>query len=537
MNTARKRVSVLAGPALTVRRWRSISFRLSTILTVFFVLILSLGLFGIARLNDFNQVSSRLAEIWLPSTRLLGDLNNFTSDFRAAEAAALLATKPSDLDAAEKDMAALDQSIAQAQRGYERIDHDSTELVSYDQFKGAWSEYRGFVEQVLALIRADRGDQARTLYATTSRSAYAAASDALGRLTNRNVVNVQEASNLVEAAYEQARHTIQIVMLFAAIMVVAAILHVRRSISMPLLALSASMHRLAENDTSVEFSGADRGDEIGAMADAAIIFKKNAVELMLNQSALEREASMFEEKLAQEQRLTSLQRNFISMISHEFRTPLTVIDGHAQRLIKIKEAVTAEQVGDRAARIRAAVQRLNYLIDNLLNSSRLLEGGAELYFHPTEVDIRPLLIEACRLHRDIAPNITIVEELGPLPAAVWADPKLLFQAISNLLSNAIKYSPGGGVVRVSASSSADRVTIRVADHGLGIPENELGRLFSRYFRASNASGIIGTGIGLYLVKMIIGLHNGNVFVDGSEGKGACFTVVLPGQTHPAADPR
>lgn len=514
-------------PFLATRWWKSISFRLSAILTIFFALVLTLGLFGIARLNDFNTVSVRLADIWLPNTRLLGDLNNYTSDFRAAEASALLALKPSELDASEQDMAALDQSIAQAQRGYEGVVHDTTEAVYYDQFKRAWNDYRKLVDQVLSLIHAGSREEASAVYATTSRAAYVAASDALGRLTNRNVGNVQEASQIVDDAYEQARWMIQIVMLLAAIMAAMAILYVRRSISAPLLALSAGMHRLAKNDTSVEFVGAERGDEIAAMTNAAGVFRKNAVELMLNQSALEREAFMFEEKLAQEQRLTSLQRNFISMISHEFRTPLTVIDGHAQRLIRMKDAAVLVRVVDRAGRIRAAVQRLNYLIDNLLNNSRLLDSGAELYFHPASTDLKELLREACRLQRDVATNIRIVEEFGGLPETVYVDSKLLFQAVSNLLSNAIKYSPSGGQICVGASSNQSCVSIRVQDQGIGIPKGEIDRVFSRYFRASNAAGIIGTGIGLYLVKMIVELHGGSVLVESEEEKGAIFTIVLP----------
>lgn len=522
-------------PFLATRWWRSISVRLSAILTIFFVLVLTLGLFGIARLSDFNTVSVRLADIWLPNTRLLGDLNNYTSDFRAAEASALLAVKPSEVTASEQDMAALDQSIAQAQRGYESVAHDATEAFYYDQFKRAWNDYRKLVDQVLSQIHAGGGEQASAIYATTSRAAYATASDALGRLTNRNVGNVQEASRIVDDAYEQARWMIQIVMLFAAIMAAIAILYVRRSISAPLLALSAGMHRLAKNDTSVDFVGAERGDEIAAMANAAVVFRKNAVELMLNQSALEREASMFEEKLAQEQRLTSLQRNFISMISHEFRTPLTVIDGHAQRLIRMKDAATAERVVDRAGRIRAAVQRLNYLIDNLLNNSRLLDSGAELYFHPADTDLKELLREACRLQRGIATNTRIVEEFGELPASVHIDSRLMFQAVSNLLSNAIKYSPSGGRICVGASLDQGCVNIRVADEGIGIPKDEIDRVFSRYFRASNAAGIIGTGIGLYLVKMIVELHGGRVLVESSEGKGTIFTIALPDQTRRSSE--
>ncbi|HZP77366.1 MAG TPA: ATP-binding protein [Pseudolabrys sp.] len=512
---------------LQMKRLHSISFRLSTILISFFLLVIALSLFSVSRLNDFNGVSTNITDVWLPNTRLLGDLNNYTSDYRAAEASALLAMNPADLELAEAEMRELNNSVTQAQRGYERSVRDPVERALYDEFKRDWDDYQQIVDRVLALVHAGKKTEANALYAGTSRIAYAAVSDTLGQLTNHNVVNAQQASGLVGEAYEQARWMIRIGMLLAAAMIAAAVLYVRRSISTPLLELANGMRRLAANDTNVEFRGTGRGDEIGAMTNAAVVFRKNAVELMLNQRALEQEASMLEEKLAHEQRLTRLQRNFISMVSHEFRTPLTIIDGHARRLIKVKDAVKPEDIAERSGKIRTAVTRLTHLIDNLLNSSRLLDSGVELYFHPTEIDPAALLHELCQLHREIAPDAEIVEEFDALPAAMTADAKLLFQALSNLISNAIKYSPDGGAIKVSASAKAGQIVIAVEDHGIGIPEQDVSQLFTRYFRASNVSGITGTGIGLYLVRMVVELHGGSIGVDSRETRGSTFTVKLP----------
>jgi len=104
---------------------------------------------------------------------------------------------------------------------------------------------------------------------------------------------------------------------------------------------------------------------------------------------------------------------------------------------------------------------------------------------------------------------------------------LLFQVFSNLLSNAIKYSPGGGLIEISAAKEQASVVLTVEDHGLGIPKQDFDRLFERYFRGSNVSGIIGTGVGLYLVKMVVELHGGRIVVESSEGSGSTFTVRLP----------
>jgi signal transduction histidine kinase len=316
-------------------------------------------------------------------------------------------------------------------------------------------------------------------------------------------------------------------MAIAAVMVVAALIHVSRSISAPLLHLADRMRRLAANDTEITISETGRRDEIGEMAQAAVVFRNNAIELMRSQRTLARQAAMLEEQLAQEQRLALLQRNFVSMASHEFRTPLTIIDGHAQRLIKTKDTLPPAEIGERAGKIRAAVLRLTHLIDNLLNSARLFDGGATLYFHPAEMDMAALLREVCQLHREMVPGAEIAERLSSAAMPMIGDAKLLYQLFSNLLSNAVKYSPGGGAIEVEAEMRVDEVVVAVADRGIGIPANDLERLFERYHRGGNVSGIVGTGVGLYLVKMVADLHRGRVEVTSAEGAGSRFTVHLP----------
>jgi signal transduction histidine kinase len=504
----------------------SIRFRLSAVFLLFLVLVVVLGLFSIGRLSDFNRVSADIRDLWLPNTRILGDLNNHTSDFRAAEGTLLLSSTPSEFAASRQDMRELDALVAQAEAGWERLHHDPAEADLYVQFKALWSEYRDIVTKVDEL--ADTGRAAATaMYMTASRSSYAAASDALGRLTDSNVASAQAANVRAQAAFEQARWLISIAMAAAALMGVGAVVYVRRSISRPLLGLASRMHRLAANHTDIDIVGTERGDEIGEMARAVVVFRDNAIELMLTQQGLAQQASMLEEKLAHEQRLTELQRNFVSMASHEFRTPLTIIDGHAQRLIRMSERLRADEIVERAGKVRAAILRMTSLIDNLLNSSRLMDSGAGLYFHPADMDVAALLHDVCHLHREIAPGSQIRETFAAAPLRIAGDGKLLFQVFSNLLANAIKYSPAGGPIEIAAVREAADVAVSVQDSGIGIPEKDIDQLFARYFRGSNVSGIVGTGVGLYLVKMVIELHGGSVAVESREGRGSRFTVRLP----------
>jgi signal transduction histidine kinase len=425
-------------------------------------------------------------------------------------------------------MAALDRSIADAERAFERIRHDATETELYNQFKAHWREYRKIVDQILVLSRSDRKAEALSMYGTASRGPYDAASDALDRLTDLAVANAQSASDRLGAAYRQAFWLILLGIVIAGVMVVGGLIHVTRSISSPLLNLADRMRQLAANNTDTEIPETDRRDEIGEMAQATVVFRNNAIELIRSQRILARQAAMLEEQLAQEQRLALLQRNFVSMASHEFRTPLTIIDGHARRLSKMKDSISAGQIDERAGKIRAAVLRVTHLIDNLLNSARVIDGGPELYFQPAEMDVAVLLHEVCQLHREMVPSAQIVEHFTPtVPLPVTADAKLLFQVFSNLLSNAVKYSPAGGAIEVDAAVTGDSVLVAVVDHGIGIPAADIGRLFERYHRGSNVSGIVGTGVGLYLVKIAIDLHGGRIEVQSREGGGSRFTVTLP----------
>jgi signal transduction histidine kinase len=514
-------------------RPQSIRHHLAGVFLGFFLLICVLGSFSIWRLSNFNRLSTDVAEVWLPTTRVLGDLNNFTSDFRAIEGSNLLSTAQSEIAATETDMAALDRSIAQAERGFEKIAHDPAENDLYDRFKVHWTDYRKIVNQMLVLSRGNRKAEALSIYGGTSRVAYNAASDTLGQLTDQAVASAQIASDRLAVAYRQAFWLILLAVAIAGVMVVAALFHISRSISGPLLQLADRMRRLAANDTDIDVPETGRADEIGEMAQATVVFRNNAIALMESQRMLARQAALLAEQLAQEQRLALLQRNFVSMASHEFRTPMTIIDGHARRLIKMKDSMSPAEIGERAGKVRSAVLRMTQLIDNLLNSSRLIdggvggEGGGGQYFHPAEMDMAALLQEVCQLHREMVPGAHIAERIVVAPMPMVGDPKLLFQVFSNVLSNAIKYSPDGGVIAVDAALAADEVVVAIADHGIGIPATDLDRLFERYHRGSNVSGIVGTGVGLYLVKMVVDMHGGAVAVASKEGDGARFTIRLP----------
>jgi signal transduction histidine kinase len=513
-----------------MKRTGSITLRLSSVFLLLLLVAIMVGAIGIGGLSYFNQVSSQVRDRWLPSTGVLGDLNNHTSDFRGIEATSALAHSGSELATSEQEMQQLDRSIAASQDSYRRIAHSAQEDELYANFEARWARYRGDVSENLALVRRGERELAVARYTSVSKDSYNAASDALDVLTAHTLAHARQASLREDRVYRQARWLIFSTIALAGLAAAGAMVYVRRAISLPILDLADRMHRLAANDTGIDRPDTQRHDEIGEMERAVVVFRNNAIELMNSRIGLEQQATMLRDRLREEQRLMMLQRNFVSMASHEFRTPITIIDGHAQRLIRMKDRLGPEDLAERAGKMRTAVRRMTHLIENLIDSMRLIDGDVTLYFHPEALDIAALLHEVCLLQREIAPQAQILETLPGHPVTLIGDANLLFQVFSNLLSNAIKYSPAGGLINLTLELRASEVVILVRDRGMGIPAPERERLFERYYRASNASGMVGTGLGLYLVKTVVELHRGAVAVESVEGQGSCFQVRLPLKT-------
>lgn len=240
---------------------------------------------------------------------------------------------------------------------------------------------------------------------------------------------------------------------------------------------------------------------------------------------VQEQAEQLKEALNKEKEFNALQREFVLMASHEFRTPLAIIDSTAQRITRRSDKLDSEDLTRRMAKIRSAVTRMTTLIDSTLSASRL--EGEKIDLQPKSVDLRQLIAEVCQHQREIAKSHEIICDLDELPDTILGDPALLYRVFTNLLSNAIKYSPNDPRVEVGGARDGDDVVVFVRDHGVGIPDTELAKIFGRFFRAATSSGIPGTGIGLNLVKRLVEMHQGTISVDSVEGQGSTFTVRLP----------
>ncbi|MBP2298605.1 sensor histidine kinase [Azospirillum picis] len=247
-------------------------------------------------------------------------------------------------------------------------------------------------------------------------------------------------------------------------------------------------------------------------------------ELAVNQQALILAKERVERALERELLARDNQRQFLGMVSHEFRTPLAIIDSAAQLL-----AMRAGQVGpemlERLAVIRGSVQRLTGLIDSHLTDDRLQSDA--LVLERSEVDLPALIDGIVQPFRVAYPDRQFQVDLGRLPATVEADEHLVSLVLSNLVNNAIKFSGRHSPILLRGDVDGAMAVIDVTDQGRGIPQQEIPRLFDRFFRGSGATGVPGTGIGLHTVQQIIMLHGGAVTVDSVVGKGSTFRIMLP----------
>lgn len=241
---------------------------------------------------------------------------------------------------------------------------------------------------------------------------------------------------------------------------------------------------------------------------------------------LELQKEQLKGALDKERELSGLQRHFVAMVSHEFRTPLAIIDGSAQRLVRRQGDVTPDRLMSSVNRIRTSVSRLTDLMESVLSAARLENGTIEI--DPSPCDICDLVSEVCLNHQEVNPTHHLIADLPGHVGEICVDANLIRQVVSNLVSNAIKYSPAGTHIWVRGDvSDGDGITLSVRDEGPGIPSNEMDKLFDRFFRGSTSTGIIGTGIGLHMAQVLVALHGGNISVDSAEGKGTTFTIHLP----------
>jgi signal transduction histidine kinase len=264
----------------------------------------------------------------------------------------------------------------------------------------------------------------------------------------------------------------------------------------------------AENDLSAML------DQV--QAQKAIIERKSQKEMHNAELALARQIEM-----------NALKSTFLAMTSHEFRTPLTGILSSTEILRHYGGKLTDAERDSLFDSVDTAVQRMTDMLDKVLTIGR---ADADLLeFRPAKVNLPSLcqrLVDEASLYKGAgAASVTLQIDFAEELALV--DTKLLSHCLGNLLGNAIKYSPAGGAATLVVHRNDGAILFEVSDQGIGIPAEDLPKLFSTFHRAGNVGNIPGTGLGLAIVKRAVERHNGTIQVDSVLGRGTRFLVTIP----------
>ncbi len=495
---------------------------------IFLVFLLALGAVRyemLGRIGHVSVMSGQARNRWLDSVRYLADLNHHISDVRSAQAELLLPA--SQTSGTTSNRPALDRALAEVRAGIDRyrgVEHDPDESAAVDAFLRLWDRYLSDWSRVAAALGAGTRNEAIAIFTGDAERSYQTARGAMFQLSVSTEDRAVEARDRVARAFEETKRWLSTMSLAVLILFLVLAAYLWLAVSRPLFRLKQLMLRLAAQDTALAIPYAHRRDEIGDMARSLAVFRSNTIELLQSRTLLAHQAEALSRSLAEATTVAKDQRNFITTISHEFRTPLNAIDGNAQRLIARKEKAEPSEIADRASRIRAAVFRMTSLVGSLVNAMELTHGA--LRAQVETFDPRAMLVELAAYYRDIGIG-SVEEDFADLPAEAAGDPELLNQAISNLLSNAFKYSPDGARVRLAAKGVGGALHITVEDSGLGIPQDEIEHVRERYYRASNVGTFSGTGMGLNLVDEIVRQHGGRLAIRSEEGRGTRVAITLP----------
>jgi two-component system, OmpR family, sensor histidine kinase SenX3 len=249
---------------------------------------------------------------------------------------------------------------------------------------------------------------------------------------------------------------------------------------------------------------------------------------------------VFVEDISERRRIDQIRTDFVANVSHELKTPIGALSVLAETLLDDLDAVTTRRV---AERMMGEAQRASGTIDDLIDLSRIELGRESTVARVRISDVIDgavaRVVEMAALQGVRVSTLDPVEVVGRRPADMIVDGDLrqLVSAIGNLVENAVKYSERGGLVQIKARTSDAWVEIAVTDHGVGIPQRDLDRIFERFYRVDRARSRVtgGTGLGLSIVRHVATNHGGEIIVTSAEGEGSTFVLRLPLATSTATD--
>ena len=240
---------------------------------------------------------------------------------------------------------------------------------------------------------------------------------------------------------------------------------------------------------------------------------------------LEESQKELSEMLQKEKELSEIKSRFVSMASHEFRTPLSTVLSSASLLSKYTSAEDQDKRTRHIEKIKGAVKHLNDILEDFLSLGKLDEGKVES--HSSEFNLEAFLYDLVDEAKGLLKKDQHIHFMYQGAQEVLSDKKLLKNILVNLITNAIKFSPEDGIINMRADVDDGHGIIVVSDNGIGIPKADLEQIFSSFYRAANATNIQGTGLGLHIVKRFTELMGGSVTIDSELDRGTTVTINIP----------
>ncbi|HEX6966028.1 MAG TPA: HAMP domain-containing sensor histidine kinase [Gemmatimonadaceae bacterium] len=468
------------------------------LLSIAIILLIPLGL-ALRSLGHLHRITTELRNREFAASLLLNRMRSSTDELRRLEVALLFVHKDSSLANMQAQLASL-SAMADSLRTYD-LGNAATDI---GDAIGQVARYTPIEYAAAAHLQASIADS------ISSHELIPAIGDAERVLSAAEHALRLRTSDRVELATEETvRARNAAVLSFAVAGLVALIIAIAlwRTISRPVRDLEAGMAAVSDGNFSYRLSvSPERRDEFGRLA------------------------SSFQTMAKQLAQLDRLKAEFISIASHELKTPINVILGYLQLVDEGVYGTVSERQREILRTIDSQTQSLSRLVHQLLDIGRFEAGGGKLEVRATNFErFLEELEDAFRvlsLQRGVDFNVV---RAGTLPTEVYWDADRINEVLGNLLSNAFKFTGRGGTIELLAEGGDDEVHLTVRDTGAGIPPQQLPRIFEKFYQADNQASAAqeGTGLGLAIARQIVTAHHGTISVESSVGSGTTFYITLP----------
>ena len=467
------------------------------IVSITIVLLVPL-LLALRSLETVHQITRSLREREFAGSLQLGRFRQLTDDVRRTEDALLFVHDAASLARMQANLSAL-SAIGDSLGRYK--------LVPADEIRTAILALHAATDAEYAAAAAGSGNVAEEISTQRTRPAMLTIERIIAQTEARLREETRDKAEKTAEATVDAQRTAAGSLAIALLLATLIAIWLTRSISRPVHDLEKGMKAVADGDFTHRLPMAEsRNDEFGRLA--------NSYQRMTSQLA----------------ELDKLKAEFVSVASHELKTPINVIVGYLELLQENIYGELNPKQREICATLGKQAQTLTRLVKRLLDISRFEAGGGKL--ERRQIDLDRFLhafessFQVLALQREITFRVVRGDDL---PAHVLWDEDRINEVLGNLLSNAFKFTDRGGTVELAVEGLDNEVTITVLDSGAGIPEEQLPHIFEKFYQASNQaqSSARGTGLGLAIAREIVEAHGGTISVSSSIGSGTTFTITLP----------